>query len=335
MKISSLVDKNYRTVSVLEDTRDIFEWLRDERYLAVQEENSATVGIITILDLLTHPESRAVCDCDFNKTHVQPEQSVFEVFTIMKDSQSDYLPVYDNGTFIGVISLMAITERLVNTLNANQQNYQKAVHDLRNPISNLQGLNNILNISLHDEENKELIHLANLSCRHALDILDDLLFVELDESKPFNKVDTELNHFYGQCINEQLGLSLLKQIKVVTDYTTAEEIHAIDRNQLKRAVQNVFSNAVKFSYPGSVIKIITKISDGKFVLKIVDAGIGIPQKLQSEIFKKFTIAQRAGTNGEASTGLGLCFSKQCIEQHGGTIYFKSKEGQGSKFYISI
>ncbi|HEY8660181.1 MAG TPA: HAMP domain-containing sensor histidine kinase [Hanamia sp.] len=89
------------------------------------------------------------------------------------------------------------------------------------------------------------------------------------------------------------------------------------------------------SYPQSTIKVSSKMDGGNLILKIVDGGIGIPIKLQPEIFKKFTIAQRGGTNGEASTGLGLYFSKQCIEQHDGSIYFKSEAGKGTKFYIVL
>ncbi|WP_460693011.1 sensor histidine kinase [Mucilaginibacter puniceus] len=114
-----------------------------------------------------------------------------------------------------------------------------------------------------------------------------------------------------------------------------EVIKEIDRNQVKRAVQNVISNAIKFSYPHTTIKVSSKLKGEKLVLKIVDAGIGIPLPLQSEVFKKFTSAQREGTNGETSTGLGLCFTKQCLEHHNGSIWFKSIEGTGTKFYISL
>jgi signal transduction histidine kinase len=95
------------------------------------------------------------------------------------------------------------------------------------------------------------------------------------------------------------------------------------------------SNAIKFSAPGTVVKASSKITDDRITLKIVDSGIGIPEDLQAHIFNKFGKAQRAGTNGEASTGLGLCFTKQCIERHDGHIEFKSEVGKGTKFYITI
>ncbi|SDM84085.1 ATP-binding protein [Pedobacter antarcticus] len=335
MKINNLIDRNYKSASVLEDTRDISIWLREFEYLAVMDEDLKIIGIVTLKDIHSNPDSRAVIDIDYSKPQIHSDQTILEVLAIMKNSQSDFLPVYEDNNFIGVISLLNITERLALLLNEKQQDYQRAIHDLRNPVSNIYGLTNILEVALDDKENQELIQLCTFSCKHALDILDDLLFVEMDENRPLHKSSTELNSFYKQCIIEQLGLSLLKQIKVTTDFCASEIFREIDRNQLKRAIQNVFSNAVKFSYPNSDIKVSTKIEGEKFILKIVDSGIGIPINLQPEIFKKFTIAQRKGTNGEASTGLGLCFTKQCIEQHEGNIYFKSFEGKGTKFYIEL
>jgi signal transduction histidine kinase len=269
------------------------------------------------------------------KTHVTPEHTVIDVFNIMKDTGTDFLPVYEDGFFIGVISLISLTERLANTINENKLSYQRVVHDLRNPLFNIQGLIMLLHDSPDAHENMDILSLCSLSCKHAIDILEDLLLVEVYESKPLSLVQTEMNYFYNQCIQEQKGLSLLKNINIITDLSAEPVIRSIDRSHFKRAVQNVISNAVKFSYPESTIKISSKIENEKLILKIGDAGVGIPLHLQPEIFNKFTKAQRLGTGGEASTGLGLCFSKQCIEQHQGTIYFKSIEGQGSKFYIAI
>jgi signal transduction histidine kinase len=267
--------------------------------------------------------------------YARPQQTIIEVYHLMKSNNQEFLPVYDDQKFVGTVTLSKITDRLVKIVSENKQNYQRAIHDLRNPLFNLRGLVDLMIETTEIQENIDLLNLCNLSCKHAMDILEDLLYVEIDESKPLNLIQTEMNYFYGECFKEQIGLAFLKNIKIVTELSTKPVIRNIDRSQLKRAVQNVISNAIKFSYPQGVIKISSKIEDEKLILKIVDAGIGIPKHLQPEIFKKFTKAQRSGTEGEASTGLGLCFSRQCIEQHDGTIYFKSEEGKGTKFYIVI
>lgn len=335
MKINTLIDRNFTTTSVLDDTRDVLNYLNEVDYLAVMDEEMQIIGIVTLKDLNHHPESRNLIDCDIHKPILSLEQTIFEVFDIMQESDHEFLPVYENDTFIGVLSLTSITRRFVQALKESKQDYQKVIHDLRNPISNLNGLIQLLNTSITDNENHDLIKLSILSCKHAIDILDDLLYMETDENRPLMKEPTEMNQFYKQCISEQLGLSLLKNIKIEPDLSQEKVIKDIDRIQFKRAVQNVISNAIKFSYPNSVVKVSSKLDGDQIILKVLDAGIGIPEKYQSEVFKRFTSAGRPGTSGEPSTGLGLCFTKQCIEQHGGSIYFKSTENKGTKFYISL
>jgi signal transduction histidine kinase len=335
MKITNLIDRDYLCVSALEDMRDIAEWLKENDYLTVIGQEFEAIGIVTFKDVQHNPCHCRVIDCNITKPHAGPDQTIFEVFNLMKAFQTDFLPVYHHNEFIGVIALMALTERLAGAAENVKQNYQQVIHDLRNPINNIHGLSALLYESITDQESRTLVQLCNLSCKHAMDILDDLLFVETDESKPLQKAATEMNAFYQQCIDEQLGLSLLKHIEITSELCTDKVIREIDRGQVKRAIQNVLSNAVKFSYPHTTIKVSSKLIEGKLILKIVDAGIGIPPHLQAEVFKKFTPAQREGTNGEVSTGLGLCFAKQCIEHHNGHIYLKSTEGKGTKFYISL
>lgn len=110
-----------------------------------------------------------------HKQRVSPEQTVVEVYNIMKGTQTYFLPVYDNNSFIGVISLITLAESLIKAANERQQNYQRAIHDLRNPISNLQGLINLLMGTLEDQERLEILHLCNLSCKQAMDNLQYLL----------------------------------------------------------------------------------------------------------------------------------------------------------------
>lgn len=195
MKINNLINRHFTSASILEDMRDISQWLNERQYLAIIDEEEQTGGIITLKDLNAHPESRNVMDCNISKPRLGPEQNIFEVLNLMKEAETDFLPVYENNIFIGVISLMAVTERLAQVVNGTKQYYQKAIHDLRNPIGNLQGLAGILNDSITDKENHDLIKLCNLSCRHPMDILDDLLYVEVEESKPLNRIPTELNSF--------------------------------------------------------------------------------------------------------------------------------------------
>ena len=66
-----------------------------------------------------------------------------------------------------------------------------------------------------------------------------------------------------------------------------------------------------------------------------DTGVGIPPSLQSTVFEKFTKANRSGTQGETTTGLGLFIAKQLVEWHNGKIWLESREGEGTTFYVEL
>ncbi|TCD07666.1 CBS domain-containing protein [Pedobacter frigidisoli] len=151
MDITHLIDKDFHTVSVLEDTRDAKKWFLVHQYMAVIDENSIIIGIITQNDLLKNPESRQLLDVNFFKPIVELTQTLSEVFALMKQSQSDFLPVNHNDKFIGIITLLNLTQGFELAIKNNHQNYQKVIHDLRNPIDNMQGLVSVLDLSSTDD----------------------------------------------------------------------------------------------------------------------------------------------------------------------------------------
>lgn len=333
MIVKELISEDYSTASILEDTRDVWKYLAECDCLAVVDEESITIGIVTIKDLIIQRDCRNLIDCDISKPLVTPTSDIFDVLSVMDEGHFDCLPVYDNGDFLGIIKLIDITKQLAVVFNQQKIEYHKVVHDLRNPISNIAGLLQLLEETTEDKQ--QVLKLCSSSCDHALNILDDLIYLAGEENHPAIKAMTELNNFYATCVEEQKGLLLSKGIKIETNFTNQPYKRSIDRKQLKRAVDNLLSNAIKFSYPNSVIKVSTKREGSQLTLKILDAGIGIPQNIQTEIFNGFTTARRPGTAGEPSTGLGLSLTKRCVEDHGGTIFFKSTEGKGSKFYITL
>jgi len=335
MKISKHIDRRVLSASVLEDTRVMANWLREVPYMAIVDEDSNVIGIITIKDIQSNPEALNVLDCDISKPIVSPEQIILDAFEKMKEAHTDYLPVYHGADFLGVITLQQITERLAQILELSSKDYQRAIHDLRGPVNNVQALIGLLRN--HDKilETNELLDLLMRASQNAIDILEDLLFMEVSKNSHLEKKETEMNSFFMHCIKEQSQIALQKNIDFKIDLCKETIVKFIHPSRVKRAIQNVISNAIKFSYRNASIKISSKIDGDKVILKIVDCGIGIPHELQADVFKKFSPAQRSGTEGEPTTGLGLSLSKDCIEEHDGQIYFKSTEGSGSKFYIVL
>lgn len=331
MKIIELIDRDYKTIDVKEDVLKVSELLKEIKYLVPVDENLNPLGIVTVDDISKLSYGKII-DIDITKPRVSQDDTLIPVMEMMQKNDLYYLPVFDQDKFIGAISLIKIASKMAEQITKTKMHYHRVIHDVRNPISNIKGLTNFLDHTKTEKEHQEILYLFNILCQQAIETLDDLLYIEQDE---LVLKYVELNSFYRQCGFEQRGLALLKNIEIIENFSSDRIIKKIDESKLKRAIQNIISNAIKFSHPFSKVKISTKIDGENLILKITDAGVGIPPGAQPYIFSKFSPAQRPGTNGEISTGLGLYFSKQCIEAHNGKIDFKSIEGKGTKFYITI
>ncbi|MCC2679848.1 MAG: hypothetical protein K0R29_2424 [Pseudobdellovibrio sp.] len=127
-----------------------------------------------------------------------------------------------------------------------------------------------------------------------------------------------------------------KNLKIIVD-SPAELFVLADKTCLTyQVVANLLDNAVKFTPAGKniYVRLFTNI-ENEVVLEIEDEGIGIPEKLKSEIFKSSVKVSRKGTEGEESTGLGLLIVHDYIEMFGGSVGFESRELGGTKFTVKF
>lgn len=334
MNIRQLIKKDYPTVSINDDIASIEKNLTPGSYLVVLNEKLEAIGLISYCDIFNHPAGM-VKDCNLSKPPVSPDCKISEVFKLMENACTDVLPVYIDQEFVGVISHHDLTRYMVRQHDRYKLIFQQVVHDLRNPIANIIGLNRLLEENLEKPENIELTTMTKDASIHALDILSGLLFIEKNENEQSGAEITDLNKFIREGLTDLKGILTIKNIQLVCELANEEFYYLIDRLQLKRTIHNLASNAIKFSYPNSKVHVSSMILGKIFTLKIQDQGIGIPLNKQPYIFDQFTPASRPGTSGELSTGLGLYFSKACIERLKGKIWFESIEGQGTTFFVEF
>jgi signal transduction histidine kinase len=110
----------------------------------------------------------------------------------------------------------------------------------------------------------------------------------------------------------------------------------VHKGQFSQVITNLLSNAVKFSYQGGTNRFKAKRDGHAVHLWIEDAGTGISNVDQKELFKRFSSYQKKGTKGEASTGVGLFICKRILEQHHGDIEAQSEgEDKGTTFHITL
>lgn len=216
-----------------------------------------------------------------------------------------------------------------------------AAHDLRNPISGIYSLSDLLLVNNKDNANQEITedleYIKTLSS-NALTILKDLLNVSRLES---GKVELNIkSEDYIAFIKQQIKLNQLiaKQKKISIQFMPQSEsiLADFDINYMKEVIDNLLSNAIKYSEPDSkIFVIVTLQKDGTILTEVIDTGKGIDEGEQKNLFQYFQTTSTRPTNGEQSTGLGLAIAKQIIDLHDGEIGVKSVINQGSTFFYSF
>jgi signal transduction histidine kinase len=108
-----------------------------------------------------------------------------------------------------------------------------------------------------------------------------------------------------------------------------------DPAKMEQVVDNLITNAIKYSPPGSCARIRLQLVGDEILLSVQDEGPGIPPAEMDKLFKPFQRTSVKSTGGEKSTGLGLAIVKRIVTGHGGRIWVESQTGLGSVFYVAV
>ena len=211
-------------------------------------------------------------------------------------------------------------------------------HDLRSPLNHIKGFTSILSLtgSLTPDQQKHIDQIEKLIERGNL-LISDLLYVngikQFDislNSKTFDMVPF-LNEFV-LTYNQELER---KNQTVDIDIAPKSLELKTDEDVLRRIMENIFSNAIKFSESGKTIYLKLYEKDEFAVLSFRDEGPGIDESERPNLFKMFQKLSARPTGGENSTGLGLSIVKALVEKLEGKIEVNSKLGEGTEFIVSI
>lgn len=216
-----------------------------------------------------------------------------------------------------------------------------AAHDLANPIGSIYALSELMlenQTVKKDEEIEESFTIIKDLSHNTLGVLKNLLNVSVIES---GKIELKLEqNNYIEFLSKQVTFNALlaskKRINIQLETFSEVVLLDFDKILLSQVVNNLLTNALKFSYPDSTITIrISEDENNQIYTEVIDQGKGIPEKDKQKLFNYFQKASTQPTNGETSTGLGLAIAKQIITLHEGTIGVFTKENQGSNFHYTL
>ena len=333
MTVGEYVDTHYTTIYEQVNVEQLkTEFIKND-YFVVLDVNDEAVGLLTYSNIVKGALTAG--DCSYNKAFVSPHERLLDVVNLIKQTGYERILVKENGTLIGVLNLTTIVFPLAEIVRKYQLLFQHVTHDLRNPIGNIKGIFSLLEENLVKSENLELLGYGQEAGKQALEMLNDFLDIEKMDNESSGFRITEVSQLIITCIEQFHGVLIEKELSLKTSLTTVQFFAKLDQHHFQRVLHNLISNAVKFSHIGGVITIASEVKDSAFHISIKDNGVGIPLEKQGFIFDHFSKAQRIGTAGEKSNGLGLYFAKETIERHGGRIWFESEEDAGTTFFIEI
>ncbi len=215
-----------------------------------------------------------------------------------------------------------------------------AAHDLRNPIGAILSFGLILQEEGKkklSEDEQEFVKIIVKSSDFVLQLLNELLDISVIESGEVNlkTMEVEFTTLVQNNISLNRVLADKKDIELVYESNLEELEISIDPVKIEQVLNNLISNAIKFSFPNNTIKVFVKKGINELYFGVKDTGQGIPATEINKLFIPFEKLSVKSTAGEKSTGLGLVIVKKIMEAHKGRVEVESQQGKGSTFTCTL
>jgi two-component system, sensor histidine kinase and response regulator len=213
-----------------------------------------------------------------------------------------------------------------------------AAHDLRTPLTAIMIAADTLRRrdKLTPEIAGELLDIVESSSRDMKTLINELLTVSSLQSSELKlkKTDVDLNHLVESRLVLHNMAAENKKISIELELNSVPLLR-LDANKMAQVVDNLISNALKYSWPESSITLRTELDDDRSHFSVEDKGVGIDPNQHHLVFQPFSKLDITPTAGESSHGLGLSIVANIVKAHGGTVSLKSELGKGSSFKVSL
>ncbi len=215
--------------------------------------------------------------------------------------------------------------------------FNKLVHDFKSPLDNIKQSADLLmdSAGAFDEQHLRFLEIIKRSSMHLRQMVQE----QLDESRLIAG-QSNLQYEWAsllQLVRERVELqrpsATGKGVEFELRFTNSPYELYMDRHKIMRVVDNLTSNAIKFSPAHGIVSIEIEDFHDVMQMRVKDNGPGIPSGHRDKVFRKY--GRLATADNPGGTGLGLYTCKYIVELHGGKIWFHTKEGKGTTFYFTL
>jgi two-component system phosphate regulon sensor histidine kinase PhoR len=214
-------------------------------------------------------------------------------------------------------------------------------HELRTPLANIRLLTEMLLDDLEHEEVsrrvRERVATIDVETGHLVQMVNELLDLSrIEQSASRIRSDEVLLPPLIAASLQRLRTFAERQGVVLVELV-ADDLPPVrgDEERLGQLLMNLLHNAIKFSPDGGTVTVTSDERPEGVVISVADHGMGIPRKDQDRVFERFYKVDRARQRGLGGTGLGLAIARHVAEAHGGRLWLRSVEGEGSTFSFSL
>ena len=237
---------------------------------------------------------------------------------------------------MGVILIVKNITESVRLDNMRKEFVANVSHELKTPLTSIKGYSEtILAGGLNPEEQMQFTKVINNEANRMNKLVGDLL--------KLSRFDYQKNNWNKTKFNLD---DLVKSVVQKMEYIAEQKNHTLkcivnivppqivaDKDSIEQVITNLVSNSIKYTPDGGEINVFVGSIAGKAYVKVIDTGIGIPEKDLSRIFERFYRVDKARSREIGGTGLGLSIVKEIIDGNGGTIEIKSEVGKGTEVVL--
>jgi signal transduction histidine kinase len=234
--------------------------------------------------------------------------------------------------------LAAQNDRLLELDGLKDEFISLVSHELRTPLTSIRGYVELLQEDGRlSEEQQRYLAVVDRNSTRLLDLVSDLLFLaQVDAGKlAFELQPVELDLVVDECIEASQPAAASKGIELVAQTQRLPAPLQGDPARLAQVLDNLVSNALKFTPAGGRVEVRLAAVDGIAVIEVEDTGLGLAEDEQEQLFERFFRSSRASESAIPGTGLGLAIAKTIVERHGGRIRLESAVDVGTTVVVEL
>lgn len=348
--LKAMIDRSGEIYFVFDVLQNRFQYVNEAFEDITKRPRKELIDQPKLLINLIHPEDLAYVKKSFTDLLTKASPTMLDFRICRPDGTERWirLKVYHILKNDSITHLSGIAEddtaRKVGIFNMQKINGWKDAnleilsHDLRGPIGTVKMLASVIDKKIpNNPELHKLTQMIEDISRRNIDLIETLLTKEFLATAAVEISLERLDVVWE--INQAMDIYLKSQqnIKKHIRFTHSHEnvFANIDSMKFLQVINNLVSNAIKFTGDDGDIRVHLEKLDTSFLVTVSDNGIGIPKTLQPSLFSKYTKSGREGVEGEKSIGLGMWIVKKLTEEHGGKVWFTSEVDKGSTFYVEL